>query len=99
MLVLTRRIDESILIGPIGSPTLKIVPTVTTRFRACIEVNEKPIEIAIGETLAVSPGIGICLLGIRGRNVRLGIDAPRSTQIHRSEVAERIQAEAAAVPA
>lgn len=45
----------------------------------------------IGETIAIGDEIKVQVLGIRGRNVQLGIDAPTETAVHREEIFQRIQ--------
>ena len=47
----------------------------------------------LGETLVIGPSIRITLVGIRGNQVRIGIDAPRSVRVHREELYERLQRE------
>jgi len=49
-----------------------------------------------GETLEIDGGkIEVTVLDIKGRQVRIGINAPPDVTIHRKEVAERIRAEEA----
>jgi carbon storage regulator len=47
----------------------------------------------LGEGIVVGDDITITVVEIKGGTVRLGIEAPRSTQIHRQEVYRRIVAE------
>ena len=47
----------------------------------------------LGERLAIGDDISITLLEIKGSQVKLGIEAPRSVVVHRQEVYERIRAE------
>jgi carbon storage regulator len=47
----------------------------------------------LGERLAIGDDICITLLEIKGSQVKLGIQAPRSVVVHRQEVYERIRAE------
>lgn len=49
----------------------------------------------IGERLRIGDAITIKVLGIKGSQVRLGIDAPREVPVDREEVAERKRAEGA----
>jgi carbon storage regulator len=45
----------------------------------------------IGETIAIGEDIKIQVVSIKGRNVRIGIEAPAQTPVHREEVFQRIQ--------
>lgn len=45
----------------------------------------------LGESIAINDDIKIVVLQIKGRQVRLGIEAPRDTKIHREEVYLAIQ--------
>ena len=45
----------------------------------------------LGETIAINDDIKIVVVQIKGRQVRLGIEAPRDTKIHREEVYLAIQ--------
>ncbi len=45
----------------------------------------------LGETIAIDDDIKIVVVQIKGRQVRLGIEAPRNTKIHRQEVYVAIQ--------
>jgi carbon storage regulator len=47
----------------------------------------------IGETLKIGDDVDITILGIKGNQARIGIDAPKDTPIHREEIYERIQIE------
>lgn len=47
----------------------------------------------LGESIAIGDQIRISVLGIRGRQVRLGIDAPPDIIVHREEIYLKIQAE------
>jgi carbon storage regulator len=47
----------------------------------------------IKETLMIGDQVRIKILGIKGNQVRLGIEAPQSTAVHREEVYLRIQEE------
>jgi carbon storage regulator len=46
-----------------------------------------------GEGVAIGPDIRIVVLGIKNGQVRLGVEAPRTTEVHRDEVYVRIQEE------
>ncbi len=45
----------------------------------------------IGETIAIGENIKVQVVGIKGRHVRIGIEAPLQTPVHREEVFKRIQ--------
>ena len=47
----------------------------------------------VGETVVIGQDIMIEVLGRRGSQVRLGIHAPADIEVHRGEVAERIERE------
>jgi carbon storage regulator len=49
----------------------------------------------IGETLMVNDDITITVLGIKGNQVRVGINAPKDVAVHRKEIYERIKREKA----
>ena len=64
MLVLTRRVDQSIIIGDPRKP------------EECIEVT---------------------VSGVKGDQVRIGVQAPRETAVHRKEIYTQIQEENKAI--
>ncbi len=49
-----------------------------------------------GETITIGENIQIRILGVKGGQVRIGIDAPREISVNREEVHTRIQTEGAA---
>jgi carbon storage regulator len=51
----------------------------------------------VGETLMIGNDVTVTVLGIKGSQVRLGINAPKDVEVHREEVYERVQAEKRAV--
>ena len=46
----------------------------------------------VNEALMVGDDVKLVVLGVKGNQVRIGIDAPKSIEVHREEVYERIQA-------
>ncbi len=44
----------------------------------------------VGETLVINDDIKITVLGVRGHQVRLGVDAPKDISVHRLEIYQRI---------
>jgi carbon storage regulator len=49
----------------------------------------------VGETLMIGDDVTVTVLGVKGNQVRLGVDAPREVGVHREEIYERIQRELA----
>ena len=45
----------------------------------------------LGESIAIDDNIKIVVVQIKGKQVRLGIKAPKETKIHREEVYQAIQ--------
>ena len=46
----------------------------------------------VGETLMIGDEITVTILGTVGVQVKIGIEAPRSVEVHREEIYDRIQA-------
>ena len=49
----------------------------------------------IGETLMIGDEITATVLGVKGNQVRIGVNAPKEVPVHREEIGERIKAEKA----
>jgi carbon storage regulator len=47
----------------------------------------------VGETLIIGDDVHITVLGVKGNQVRIGINAPKNVSVHREEIYERIQRE------
>jgi carbon storage regulator len=47
----------------------------------------------VGETLMVGDEVSITVLGVKGNQVRLGVNAPKTIAVHREEIYARIQQE------
>jgi len=46
----------------------------------------------VGESIVIDDDIKVTILGVKGMQVRIGIDAPKNVQVHREEIYKRIQA-------
>ena len=44
----------------------------------------------IGEKIVIGDDVTISILGVKGNQVRVGIEAPREVQVHREEIYQRI---------
>jgi len=49
----------------------------------------------VGETLMIGDDVTVTVLGVKGNQVRIGVNAPRDITVHREEIYERIKREQA----
>jgi carbon storage regulator len=49
----------------------------------------------VGETVVIGDDVTVTVLGVKGNQVRLGVNAPREVAVHREEIFERIKRERA----
>lgn len=47
----------------------------------------------VGETLMVGDEVTVTVLGVKGNQVRIGVNAPKEVAVHREEIYQRIQKE------
>ncbi len=47
----------------------------------------------VGETVMIGDEVTVTVLGVKGNQVRMGINAPRTVAVHREEIFERIKHE------
>ena len=47
----------------------------------------------VGETLMIGDEVTVTVLGVKGNQVRIGVNAPRDVTVHREEIYDRIKSE------
>lgn len=47
----------------------------------------------VGETVMIGNEVTVTVLGVKGNQVRIGINAPKNVAVHREEIYERIKRE------
>lgn len=47
----------------------------------------------LGESVVIGDNVSVTVLGVRGNQVRLGVEAPIEISVHREEIYHRIQKE------
>jgi carbon storage regulator len=47
----------------------------------------------VGESLMIGDKVNVTVLGIKGNQVRIGVNAPKDVSVHREEIYQRIQQE------
>ncbi len=47
----------------------------------------------VGETLMIGDEVSVTVLGVKGNQVRIGINAPKDVSVHREEIYQRIKRE------
>jgi carbon storage regulator len=50
----------------------------------------------VGETLMIGDNVTVTVLGVKGNQVRIGINAPKDLPVHREEIYQRIKREESA---
>lgn len=51
----------------------------------------------VGETLMIGDNVQVTVLGVKGNQVRIGVNAPKEVAVHREEIYERIKKEQSGV--
>lgn len=52
----------------------------------------------VGETVVIGNDVRVVILGLKGNQVRIGVDAPKNVAVHREEIYERIRREQQETP-
>ena len=47
----------------------------------------------VGETLMIGDEVSVTVLGVKGNQVRIGVNAPKEVAVHREEIYQRLQRE------
>jgi carbon storage regulator len=47
----------------------------------------------VGETLMIGDEVTVTVLGVKGNQVRIGVNAPKDVAVHREEIYDRIRQE------
>ncbi|MEM7253387.1 MAG: carbon storage regulator CsrA [Pseudomonadota bacterium] len=47
----------------------------------------------VGESLMIGDEVTVTVLGVKGNQVRIGVNAPKDVSVHREEIYDRIKAE------
>jgi carbon storage regulator len=47
----------------------------------------------VGETIVIGPDVSVTVLGVKGGQIRIGVNAPKEVPVHRQEIADKIKAQ------
>lgn len=47
----------------------------------------------VGESIIINDNVSVVILDVKGRQVKIGVNAPEAVSVHREEIYERIQQE------
>lgn len=95
MLVLSRQVDETVMIGDtIMVTVVSINPegaTLHVRYRDENQRVEQKLALEIDDRLEITDDVYVSVMDIRGDKVRIAVVAPKSMAVQRKEVYEAIQ--------
>lgn len=75
---------------------VSFIPTKTTRKASEGKLVREDIEIVliltrrVGESVKIDRNITVSVLGIKGNQIRLGVDAPKDVPVHREEIYQKM---------
>lgn len=52
----------------------------------------------VGETVMIGDNVTVAIIGVKGNQIRIGINAPKDVPVHRKEIYERIRREQLPAP-
>lgn len=95
MLVLSRQIDETVLIGETIAVTVVSIGSESTtlhvRYRDARQRVEQKLALEIDDRLEITDEVHVHVVDICGDKVRLGVVAPNNMGVHRKEVYEAVK--------